>query len=146
MHRGPIAWVAGAACGAALAWCAAAAEAQGRPSQSRTAFTGTLPVLDGTHLQASLLEVTYEPGGANPPHRHPCPVVGYVLEGAIRLQLEKQDIRIVKAGETFYESPDDVHLVSANASADAPARFLAYFVCDRATPLSVPVTDREEKP
>src|SRR5262245_1858694 len=119
-----------ASCAAiAIAIAAIAVTAQSRPSHSRTAFRGTLPILDGAHLETSLVDVTYEPGGANPPHRHPCPVVGYVLEGAIRLQLKGQSARVVKAGETFYESPDDVHLVSANASADVPARFLAYFVC-----------------
>ena len=110
-----------------------------RGSRSRTAFAGKLPALDGRHLQATLLEVTYPPGGANPAHRHPCPVIGYVLEGAIRMQVQGQPERIVKPGETFIETPSDVHLVSANASADAPARFLAWFVCDRETRLSVPL-------
>jgi hypothetical protein len=48
---------------------------------------------------------------------------------------------VYHAGESFFEAPTDTHLVSANASADAPARFLAYFVCDHQTPFSVPVTD-----
>ena len=55
------------------------------------------------------------------------------------MQLAGQPERIVRAGESFYESPDDVHTVSANASDTAPARFLAYFTCDRVTPTSVPV-------
>jgi quercetin dioxygenase-like cupin family protein len=120
--------------------------AQERAPRSRTAFSGKLPALDGQHLEATLVEVTQVPGGASMPHRHPCPVVGYVLEGALRMQIKGQPERIVKAGETFFEAPTDVHAVSANASQDAPARFLAYFVCDRATPLSVPVTEAEKKP
>jgi len=83
--------------------------------------------------------VTYAPGGMSTAHRHPCPVVGYVLEGALRMQLAGQPERIVRAGESFYESPSDIHAVSANASATAPARFLAYFTCDQDTPTSVPV-------
>jgi quercetin dioxygenase-like cupin family protein len=118
---------------------------QERRSQSRTAFSGKLPALDGQRLEATLVEVTYPPGGANPAHRHPCPVVGYVLEGAVRMQVKGQPERIFKPGETFFESPSDVHLVSANASPDAPARFLAYFVCDRRTPLSEPVNDVEKR-
>ena len=56
------------------------------------------------------------------------------------MQVQGQPERIYTPGESFYEAPTDVHLVSANASPDKPARFLAYFVCDRRTPLSVPVT------
>jgi quercetin dioxygenase-like cupin family protein len=119
---------------------------QDRASRSRTAFSGKLPALDGQRLEATIVEVTYPPGGANPAHRHPCPVVGYVLEGAVRMQIKGQAERIFKPGETFLETPSDVHVVSANASQDAPARFLAYFLCDRVTPLSVPATDAEKRP
>ena len=66
-------------------------------------------------------------------------MIGYVLDGALRMQVKGQRERIYRPGETFIESPSDVHVVSANANQDVPARFLAYFVCDRATPLSVPV-------
>lgn len=109
------------------------------PARARTALIRELPRLDGSKLVATLAEVTYDPGGANPAHRHPCPVVGYVLEGQLRMQLKGQPERVFGPGESFYESPDDVHVVSANARADRPARFLAYFVCDRATPLSMPL-------
>ena len=81
---------------------------------------------DGQRLEATLIEVTYPPGGVNPSHRHPCPVIGYVLEGSLRMELKGQPERIFKPGETFVESPSDVHVVSANASQDVPARFLAY--------------------
>jgi len=111
------------------------------PSRSRVAMAQPLPSLDGRHLEATIVEVAYEPGGANAAHRHPCPVMGYVLDGALRMQVRGQAERIYAVGDTFYEAPTDVHLVSANASPDKPARFLAYFVCDRKTPLSVPVTD-----
>ena len=69
-----------------------------------------------------------------------------VLEGAVRMQVKGQPERIFNPGETFFEAPSGVHVVSANASQEAPARFLAYFVCDRATPLSVPVTDAGKRP
>ncbi|MGH7447759.1 MAG: cupin domain-containing protein [Longimicrobiales bacterium] len=119
--------------------------AQDKTSRSKTAFTGKLPVLDGQHLTATLVEVTYPPGGANAAHRHPCPVIGYVLAGAVRMQLKGQEERVFRVGDTFFESPADVHAVSANASQDEPARFLAYFVCDRATPLTVPATEDQEQ-
>lgn len=109
------------------------------PSRARVALTRDLPSLDGATLEATLVEVTYDPGGANPAHRHPCPVVGYVLEGHLRMQIDGQAEQVYGPGDTFYESPADVHRVSANASAERPARFLAYFVCDHKTPFSIPV-------
>ena len=43
---------------------------------------------------------------------------------------------IYNAGQSFYEIPNGVHLVSANASSTEPAKLLAFFICDRDAPLS----------
>lgn len=129
----------------AAGWVLSAQPTPPTPSRARVMLTRDLPQLDGTKLAATVVEVTYDPGGANPAHRHPCPVIGYVLEGHLRMQLQGQPERVFGPGETFYESPDDVHLVSANASNDRPVRFVAYFVCDHVTPLSVPVPGHGER-
>jgi len=105
---------------------------------ARELVTHTAPALTGPTLQLQVVDVTYEPGGWSASHRHPCPVVGYVLEGAVRMQLAGQPERVYKAGETFTELPTDVHAVSSNASETAPARFLAYFACDGPGPRSIP--------
>lgn len=55
------------------------------------------------------------------------------------MQVKGERENIYKAGESFYEAPDGVHAVSANASRTERARFLAYFICDHEGPLSVPV-------
>ena len=102
------------AAGGAAAQAAVAAPAPG--ATVRSLLMQRLPALNGTTLDARLVEVTYGPGGMSTAHRHPCPVVGYVLEGALRMQLAGQPERIVRAGESFYESPSDIHAVSANAS------------------------------
>jgi quercetin dioxygenase-like cupin family protein len=106
--------------------------------QSRVVLAQTLPQLDGRNLKASLVEVTYAAGGSSTPHSHPCPVIVYVVEGALRAQVKGQPESTYHAGESFYEPPNGVHQVSANASQTAPVKFLAYFVCDHETPLSVP--------
>jgi quercetin dioxygenase-like cupin family protein len=100
-----------------------------------------LPALDGDHLKAVLLEVRYGPGEASTPHSHPCALVGYVVEGSLRTQVQGQAEMIYKAGQSFYEAPNGVHLVSANASTREPAKFLAYFICDREAPLSLEVPE-----
>ena len=97
-----------------------------------------LAPLDGRQLRATVVEVTFEPGGSSPAHSHPCPVLVYVIEGAVLTRVKGEPEAIHRAGETFYEAAHGVHELSANASQDAPARFLAMFVCDRETPLSVP--------
>jgi quercetin dioxygenase-like cupin family protein len=68
-------------------------------------------------------------------------VVGYVIEGALRTQVKGQPDTVYRAGESFYEEPNGVHLISANASRERPVRFLAYFTCDADTPLSVAVPE-----
>lgn len=111
--------------------------------RARVALAHALPRLDGTHLKASVVEVHYGPGESSPPHSHPCSVVGYVVEGTIRTQVKGEPEAIYKAGEAFYEAPNRIHEVSANASQTQPATFIAYFVCDHDTPLSINV--RENK-
>jgi quercetin dioxygenase-like cupin family protein len=109
--------------------------------QSRVTLSQTLPQLDGRELKATVVEVTYAPGGSSTPHSHPCPVIVYVVEGALREQVKGEPEAVYQAGDSFYEPPNGVHQVSANASQTEPVRFLAYFVCDHETPLSVPPPD-----
>ena len=107
--------------------------------RARVSLATVLPKLDGDHLRATLVEVYYGPGEASPPHSHPCAVVGYVVQGTIRTQVKGEPLAVYKAGESFYEAPNGVHAVSANASASEPAKFVAYFVCDHETALSADV-------
>jgi len=113
--------------------------------RERVAFSHTLPPLDGKSLRATVVEVSYGPGESSKPHSHPCPVIGYVLSGRIRSQVKGQPASTYNAGESFYEAPNSVHLVSANASKTLPAKFLAYFVCDSDAPLSSPVSASNPK-
>jgi quercetin dioxygenase-like cupin family protein len=112
-------------------------EAAAKTERARVALSHALPVLDGRHLKTTIIEVTYGPGQSSPPHSHPCPVIGYVLEGTLRTQVKGDPEAIYKAGESFYEAPNGVHQVSANASQMEPAKFIAFFVCDREGPLSI---------
>jgi len=113
------------------------AQASGRPAP----FSHALPQMDGNHLRAIVVEVNYGPGEADKPHSHPCVVIGYVAQGAIRFQVRGGPETVYKDGESFYEAPNGIHQVSANASATEPARLIAYFICDHETPLTVPPID-----
>jgi len=109
--------------------------------RARVLLSEQLSKLNGDHLKAILVEVNYGPGEASSPHSHPCGAIGYVVEGALRTQVKGEPEMIYKAGESFYEAPNGVHLVSANASATEPAKLVAYLICDHDTPLSVDVSD-----
>jgi quercetin dioxygenase-like cupin family protein len=113
----------------------------GSQDRARIVVSQPLPKLDGDHLKVTLVEVRYGPGEASLPHSHPCAVIGYVVEGAIRTQVKGEPEMIYKAGESFYEAPNGVHLVSANASSTEPAKLVAYLICDHDTPLSVDVSE-----
>jgi quercetin dioxygenase-like cupin family protein len=78
--------------------------------------------------------VTYPPGGASPPHRHDAQVFVYVLEGELLMQVQGGPKVTLKPGETFYESPSDVHSVSANASQTVPAKFLVFIIKNKGAP------------
>ena len=120
---------------------ASAHAAQQKTERSRVAITHDLPPMNGGNLTVTVVEVNYGPGGSSMLHSHPCPVIGYVLDGTLRTQVKGEPEAIYKYGESFYEAPNGVHQVSANASGKLPAKFLAYFVCDHRTPLSVDVPE-----
>jgi quercetin dioxygenase-like cupin family protein len=108
--------------------------------RARIALSHALPTLNGAHLKATAVEVHYGPGESSPPHSHACAVIGYVVEGALRTQVKGEAEAIYKTGDAFYEAPNGIHLVSANASQTEAATFIAYFVCDHDAPLSSDVS------
>jgi quercetin dioxygenase-like cupin family protein len=86
-----------------------------------------------------MLTVEYPPGASSSEHRHNAHTFVYVLEGSIVMQIEGGKAMTLGPGQTFYESPDDVHTVSKNASDLQSAKFLVFFVKDKGAPASIPV-------
>jgi quercetin dioxygenase-like cupin family protein len=109
--------------------------------RARVVLAQMLPQLDGTKLKTTLVEVRYGPGEASRPHTHPCAVIGYVSEGSLRTQVKGEPEMVYHAGQSFYEAPNGVHLVSANASATESATLIAFLICDHDTPLSIDITE-----
>lgn len=87
--------------------------------------------LDGKLARATYLEVTLEPGQADVPHRHAGPAYGYVLEGEFEWAIDDQPVKVLKAGDTFYEPGGVLHRVAKNPSAKAKTRVLAIIVHPR---------------
>lgn len=70
--------------------------------------------VDGKEAKATAVEVSFEPGQAGEPHRHPGPAFGYVLEGEYEWAIDDQPAKVLKAGDTFYEPTMCLHRVSRN--------------------------------
>jgi quercetin dioxygenase-like cupin family protein len=119
----------------------AAAPAPGEASAAPAAVKQLMQKsLSGTRgKEALMLTVDYVPGGASLPHRHNAQVFVYVLEGTVKMQVAGAEPVTLGPGGTFYEGPEDVHSVSANASSTEPARLLVFIVKDAAAPVSVAV-------
>ena len=86
-----------------------------------------------------MITVEYAPGGSSPIHRHNAHAFVYVLEGSIVMQVQGGKQVTLTPGQTFYEDPNDVHVVSRNASTTEPAKFLVVLVKDKGAPVVVPV-------
>jgi quercetin dioxygenase-like cupin family protein len=86
-----------------------------------------------------LITVQYPPGSTDPIHRHNAHAFVYVLEGSIVMQLKGGKEVTLKPGETFYEGPDDVHIVGRSADKTKPAKFLVFLVKNKDAPVLVPV-------
>ncbi len=85
-----------------------------------------------------MITVEYAPGGADPVHRHNANAFVYVLEGSIVMQVKGGESVTLLPGQTFYEGPDDVHVVGRNASSTKPAKFLVFLLKDKGSPAVVP--------
>ena len=86
-----------------------------------------------------MITVEYPPGGSDPVHRHNAHGFIYVLEGSVVMQVKGGKETTLTPGQTFYEGPDDVHVVGRNASSTKPAKFLVLLVKDKGAPVLVPV-------
>ena len=107
------------------------------PHAAVTSLTSKdLPELPGKEVL--MITVDYPPGSVDPIHRHNAHAFVYVLEGSIIMQVKGGKEVTLTPGQTYYEGPDDVHVVGKNASSTKPAKFVVFFVKDKGAPVLVP--------
>jgi quercetin dioxygenase-like cupin family protein len=96
-------------------------------------------------LEVMTATVEIPPGDpGTPPHRHPGPVFGYLLEGEMIFELEGEPERVIRAGEAFWEPGGDViHYRSANNLADRWTRFVVVMLCAPGRPMLTLVEPEE---
>ena len=110
------------------------------PQASVTPLTSKdLPEFAGKEVL--MITVDYPPGSVDPIHRHNAHAFIYVLEGSIIMQVKGGKEVTLTPGQTFYEGPDDVHVMGKNASSTKPAKFVVFFVKDKGAPVVVPVPE-----
>src|ERR1700748_2863772 len=93
-----------------------------------------LPGKEGT-----MITVMYPPGGSEPIHRHNAHVFVYVLQGSVVMQIRGGKELTLTAGQTFYEGPNDIHVVGRNASKTEQAKFVVFLIKDNGAPVVAPV-------
>jgi quercetin dioxygenase-like cupin family protein len=119
------------ACGSFAAVPAHAVEAVVTPL-----MTKALADLPGK--EAVMITVEYPPGSVDPVHRHDAHAFIYVLEGSIVMQVKGSKEVTLTPGQTFYEGPNDVHVVGRNASTTKPAKFVVVFIKKQGAPILTP--------
>jgi quercetin dioxygenase-like cupin family protein len=98
----------------------------------------TKELADMPGKEALMITVEYPPGSSDPVHRHNAHAFVYVLEGSVVMQVKGGKPVTLTPGQTFYEGPDDVHVVGRNASSTKPAKFVVLLLKKQGAPVLVP--------
>src|SRR4029453_9589008 len=122
----------------AIAACALAAKFLSAAPPADVKEIMSKPLTDIPGKEGLVLMVSYPPGGADEIHRHNAHAFVYVLDGSIVMQLRGAEPVTVKAGEGFYEGPNDVHIVGRSASDTQPAKFVVFLVKNQGVPAVLP--------
>lgn len=120
----------------AASLCAIGSRLPAQQNEVTPLMTKALPDIPGK--EALMLTVVYPPGGADPVHRHNAHAFVYVLEGSVVMQLKGGKQVTLTPGQTFYEGPDDVHVVGRSASVTKPAKILVVLLKKQGAPALVP--------
>jgi quercetin dioxygenase-like cupin family protein len=126
---------------AAAAWGLAMGSASNSPSPQNARLTPLLAIglSHDESKELSMITVDYPPGGSTMVHTHHAQALVYVLEGSIVMQIRGGSSVTLSPGQTWYEGPDDVHVVSRNASSSAAAKYVVFMVKDKGGPILTPV-------
>ena len=116
--------------------CVVTGTAMAQEAKVTSLMSKDLPENPGKEML--MITVEHAPGGSNSIHRHNAQAMVYVLEGSVVMQVKGGKQVTLTPGQTFYEGPDDVHVVDRNASSTKPAKFLVVLIKDKGAPALVP--------
>jgi quercetin dioxygenase-like cupin family protein len=86
-----------------------------------------------------MITVVYPPGASDPIHRHNAHAFVYILEGSVVMQLKGGKEITLTPGQSFYEGPNDIHVVGRNTSTTKPAKFIVVLLKNKDAPVLTPV-------
>ena len=117
--------------------CLISGTATAQEANVKSLMSKDLPENPGKEML--MITVEHAPGGSSPIHRHNAHAMVYVLEGSVVMQVKGGKEVTLAPGQTFYEGPNDVHVVDRNASKTQPAKFLVVLIKDKGAPALVPM-------
>jgi quercetin dioxygenase-like cupin family protein len=126
---------------ASLAGLLCAADGRATAEEARVTPLMTKDLVGVPGKEVEMITVEYPPGSVDPVHRHDAQAFVYVLEGSIVMQVKGGPQVTLTPGQTFYEGPDDVHVVGRNASDTKPAKFVVLLLKKKGAPVLVPVKE-----
>ena len=85
----------------------------------------------------SLIYLEYPPGTSTDAHRHPAHTVVYVISGQVESSLDDSEPVIYGAGESWYESPMQLHATFRNPSDSETFKGIAVMVRDTSKPITI---------
>jgi len=115
-----------------------AVESKEAPKEAKVTTLLSKDLADLPGKEGVMITVEYPPGSSDPIHRHNAHAFVYVLEGSIVMQVRGAKEVTLTPGQSFYEGPNDVHVVGRNPSQTKPAKFVVFFVKDKGAPILVP--------
>src|SRR5215470_3114053 len=118
---------------------AAADDSSAKDKEAKVTPLFSKDLADFPGKEGVMLMVEYPPGSTDPIHRHNAHGFIYVLEGSIVMQVRGGKEVTLTPGQTFYEGPEDVHVVGRNASQTKPAKFVVVFLKNKGAPILEPV-------
>ena len=124
-----------------LSTCLAAADKKAA-SKVKVTQLREQSLTDMPDKEGLMLMVEYPPGKVSKPHRHDAHTFLYIIEGSMIMQVEGKEPVTLNVGDTYYESPEDIHLLSKNASDTEPAKFLVVSVNKKGSPVVIPVAPK----
>jgi quercetin dioxygenase-like cupin family protein len=119
----------------------ASAQTAGAAPQSSRKVLMTKDLADFPGKEALVYLIDYPPGTNNLPHRHDAHVFLHILSGQLNAQVKGGELTVLNPGDTYYESPNDIHIVSRNPSSTTPAKAILFMVHNKGAALSTPVKE-----
>jgi len=119
----------------------ASAQITGAAPQSSRKILMTKDLADFPGKEALVYVIDYPPGTNNVPHRHDAHVFLHVLSGQLNAQVKGGELTVLNPGDTYYESPNDIHIVSRNPSSTTPAKAILFMLHNKGAALSTPVKE-----